>query len=154
MKEKKLYEFEIKLKRTKDAPTFEDLKPINADSPAKVADLCRKCFDYDKIEWIEQVVVIALNRCLNVIGFYTISSGGVTSCVVDPRVVFQFALAANATSIILAHNHPSGNLQPSHADEMMTAKIKQAGRFLDIELMDHVIVAAEGFYSFAQEGTL
>lgn len=154
MKEKKLYEFEIKLKPSKDAPTFQALKPINADAPYKVADICRKCFDDARIEWIEEVVVIALNRSLNVLGYYIVSSGGVSSCIVDPRVVFQFALLANASSIILAHNHPSGNLRPSQADELMTAKIKQAARFLDIELMDHVIVTAEGFYSFAQEGKL
>ncbi len=154
MKEKKLYEFEIKVKKTADAPTFEKIKFNQADSPEKVAELCRKCFDDGKIEWVEQVIVIALNRALNVVGFYQIASGGLTSSVCDVRVIFQFALLANASQIIVAHNHPSGSLIPSRADEQMTSKLKQAGRMMEIELLDHVIITANGHYSFAQEGTL
>lgn len=119
-----------------------------------VAEIARLCFDADTIDWVESFIVIALNRANKVLGFYKVSQGGVTGTVADPKVIFQFALLANATSLIMAHNHPSGNLQPSRADEELTRKIKDAGQLLDIRVIDHIIVTDEGFYSFADEGIL
>jgi DNA repair protein RadC len=74
--------------------------------------------------------------------------------VADPKVIFQVALKANACSMILTHNHPSGNLQPSESDIRLTRKLKDAGLLLDLPVLDHLIVSSEGFYSFADEGLL
>lgn len=119
-----------------------------------VAKIARLCFDADMIEWVESVVVIALNRAGKAIGFYKASQGGLTGTVCDPRVIMQFALLSNATSIIIAHNHPSGNLRPSDDDNKMTQRIKNAGDILEIKLLDHVIITANSFYSYADNGTL
>ncbi len=82
------------------------------------------------------------------------SSGGITGTIVDLRMIFSAALKANATNIMIAHNHPSGNTKPSQADKHMTAKIRQAGELLDIKLLDHLIITSESYYSFADDGVL
>lgn len=144
-----LPEFQISLK-TKVKPS--ELYPIRTG--ADVAKVARMCFDADSIEWHETFVIIALNQANKVLGFYKLSSGGIDMVACDPRMVFQFALLSNATSLIIAHNHPSGSLKPSREDEEMTHKIKSAGSFLSIKLLDHVIVTSEGYYSFAEEGLI
>lgn len=98
--------------------------------------------------------VLLLNNANKVLGIKRISTGGVNSCLADPKIIFQAAIAANASSIILAHNHPSGNLKPSQADLQLTTKIKEAGRLLDITCLDHLIITDEGYYSFADEGLM
>jgi DNA repair protein RadC len=98
--------------------------------------------------------VILLNRAHRVLGIYELSTGGVTGTIADPKLVFTAALKANACSLVLSHNHPSGNLRPSKADEELTMKIKEAGKFLDIQVLDHLIVTSEGYFSFADEGLL
>lgn len=102
----------------------------------------------------EQVVVLYLNRSNMVLGVYRNSVGGMTSTVVDIRLVLSVALKIAATSFILAHNHPSGNLKPSKADEELTYKVKQAASVMDIKLLDHLIIDESGsnFFSFAEEG--
>lgn len=95
-----------------------------------------------------------LNRANKVLGYYLVSIGGLTGTVVDQRIIFQVALKANACSIILAHNHPSGQLTPSQADIDLTKKIVSAGQFLDITVLDHIILTAENSYSFADEGLM
>ena len=102
----------------------------------------------------EAVVTIFLNRQNNTIGFQITSLGGMTGSLIDPKVVFQTALSVGATGIILCHNHPSGNLEPSHSDITITNKIKEGGKFLEIDLLDHLIITNDGYYSFADEGTL
>lgn len=88
-------------------------------------------------------------------GIYEISSGGITGTLVDLRILFAVVLKSLSTSIILAHNHPSGNLKPSEADKRLTNKIKSASELLDIKLLDHVIIIPNGsYYSFADEGIL
>ena len=95
-----------------------------------------------------------MNRANKVLGVYKVSSGGVTGTVADPKQIFTAALKANACAIVLSHNHPSGNLKPSRQDEQLTSKIKEAGSFLDIKVLDHIIVTSEAYYSFADEGLL
>jgi len=95
-----------------------------------------------------------LNKACKVLGIVTISQGGICGTVVDLRLLFAIALKACATSIIVAHNHPSANLTPSNNDIAITERIRQAGRILDIELRDHFIITEEGYYSFAEEGKL
>ena len=80
------------------------------------------------------------------------STGGVSGTVADPKLIFAAAIKANACGIILAHNHPSGNLHPSQADIDLTKKMKEGGKLLEIQLLDHVIVTTEGYSSLADEG--
>ena len=102
----------------------------------------------------EVFAVIFLNKANKINHFEIISRGGITGTVADPRIILKLALEQGATSIILCHNHPSGNLKPSRADEELTQKIKVAARYLDIVVMDHVIVSEDGYYSFADDGLL
>ncbi len=104
------------------------------------------------IELRESFYALFLNRANKVLGYYLISVGGITGTVVDPRVVFQAALKASATSILLAHNHPSGNAAPSDADLELTRKLKDAGKILEITVLDHIILLTEGYTSMADEG--
>lgn len=127
---------------------------LTVRNASEVADVARECFNADTIEWVESFIVIALSTGNNVLGFYKVSSGGVTSTTADPRVIFQFALLSNATSIILVHNHPSGSLKPSKADKEITIKIRDAGKILDINVLDHIIVTSESYFSFMNEGLM
>ncbi len=102
----------------------------------------------------EVFAVVFLNRANKINHFEIISRGGITGTVADPRIILKKALEEDATSIVLCHNHPSGNLQPSHADEELTKKIKEAATYFDIKVIDHIIVSEDGFYSFADEGLL
>ena len=98
--------------------------------------------------------VVYLNQANRIKHHEVISVGGLTATVADPRVIFKKALAADATSLILFHNHPSGNLQPSMADKELTLKIIQAGTLFDIRILDHIIVSEYGYFSFADEGLI
>lgn len=102
----------------------------------------------------EVFAVIFLNHANKINHFEIISKGGITGTVADPRVILKKALEKEATSIVLSHNHPSGNLKPSRADEELTLKIKEAAKYFDIKIMDHIIVSEDGYYSFADEGIL
>jgi DNA repair protein RadC len=102
----------------------------------------------------EQFVAILLNRSNQIIKVAAISDGGVSGTVVDPKRLFKIALEANASSVIVGHNHPSGNVVPSSQDIALTTKLKNAGNFLDIAVLDHLIVGDEKYFSFADEGKM
>ena len=102
----------------------------------------------------EVFAVLFLNRANKINHFQIVSEGGITGTVADPRVILKKALEEDAVSIILCHNHPSGSLKPSKADEVLTDKIKEAAAYLDIKVLDHIIVSDDGYYSFADEGLL
>lgn len=102
----------------------------------------------------EVFAVVFLNRANKINHFEIVSEGGITGTVADPRIILKKALEENAVSLILCHNHPSGNLKPSRSDEDLTFKIKEAARYFDIKVIDHVIVSEEGYFSFADEGIL
>ena len=102
----------------------------------------------------EVFAVLFLNQANKVKNFKIMSRGGITGTVADPRIILKQALDEGATSIVLSHNHPSGNLKPSAADQELTYKIKQAASYFDIKILDHIIVSDEGHYSFADEGML
>jgi DNA repair protein RadC len=102
----------------------------------------------------EVFAVLFLNQANKVNHFEIISRGGITATVADPRVILKKALEVNATSIVLCHNHPSGSLKPSRADETLTAKIKEAALLLEIAVIDHIIVSEEGYFSFSDSGML
>jgi DNA repair protein RadC len=123
-------------------------------SSADIKDLLLQLWNPGKIELIEEFKVLFLNRANRIIGVLDASSGGITGTVADPRIILAAALKCCAVNIILAHNHPSGSLKPSRADEELTTKIKEAARYLDISVLDHIIVSTEGYYSFADEGLI
>ena len=102
----------------------------------------------------EVFAVVFLNRASKINHFEIMSRGGLTNTIVDPRLIFLKAIEVQATSIVLCHNHPSGNLTPSRADEELTARLKSAGMLLDIKVLDHLIVSNEGYYSFADNGLI
>ncbi len=112
-------------------------------------------FDEDTLALKEQAVVLYLNRSSRVIGGYKLATGGIAGTVVDVRLILSAALATAATSFILAHNHPSGSLQPSKADVEMTTRVKEAARIMDIVMQDHIIISPyRQYYSFADEGLM
>ena len=117
-------------------------------------ELLKELWNENTIEMQEEFKVMLLNRGNKVIGVYEASAGGLTGTVADPRLILAAALKSLAVSIILSHNHPSGNLKPSRADEELTQKIKCAAAYHDIKVMDHIIISSEGYYSFANEGLL
>jgi DNA repair protein RadC len=102
----------------------------------------------------EEFWIIYLNHRNKIIGKEKISAGGLTATIVDVRMLFKRAIERLATSIILAHNHPSGTLKPSQADIKLTNKIKEAGKILDVQVLDHLIISDTGYYSFADEGMM
>lgn len=109
---------------------------------------------YPSLEHREYFYMLCLNRNNKVLGYSLISMGGLSGTVVDVRIVMQTALKANACSIIFAHNHPSGNLTPSSQDRDINNKIKEAGKLLDIPVLDHLILTPETYLSFADEGLM
>lgn len=117
-------------------------------------DLFLSTWDENKIGFIEQFKVMLLNRANKVLGIYEVSTGGVSQTVADPKLIFSAALKANASAIILSHNHPSGSVQPSKTDVDMTKKMIQAGFLLDILVIDHIIITNDEYFSFANEGLL
>lgn len=102
----------------------------------------------------EVFAVLFLNRANKVNHFEIISEGGITGTVADPRVILKKALEESAVNLILCHNHPSGSLKPSRADEQLTSKIRDAAKLLDIQVLDHIIVSDRGYFSFADEGLM
>ncbi len=126
-----------------DKPTIKDSKTAFILFQKELGDLNYETF-----------CVILLNRANKVLKTVKISDGGITGTVVDQRKVFKLALDNNATSIILGHNHPSGQVTPSQADIDLTKKLKTAGLTLDLPVLDHIIVGDGNYYSFADEGIM
>ncbi len=111
-------------------------------------------WDMNKIEFIEQFKAIFLNSRLQVLAIIDLSTGGTRATVVDVKLLMVAALKLNAYGIIIAHNHPCGGTTPSEADKHITRKIVEAGKLIDIQVLDHIIVTTEGYYSFADEGAI
>jgi len=111
-------------------------------------------WEEDKMELLEAFKVLFLNRANRVLQLLPVSTGGLTGTVADPRLILAPALKLGTCAMILSHNHPSGNLKPSKADEELTQKIKNGAAYFDIKVLDHLILSAEGYYSFADEGLL
>ena len=117
--------------------------------------LKKRVYDEDTIGYKETFNVLLLNNANKIIGYTTVAEGGLTSTIVDVRTILQTALISHATSIILSHNHPSGNVRPSYHDDNLTKKIKSACELTDIRVLDHIIVTPEdSYYSFCDEGRL
>lgn len=144
-------EFKISVKILNNI-RINDLTKIS--SSQDVTTVLRKCFDEDTFLIQEQFIVLLMNNSNKVLGFHSLSKGAINSTLVDIRLIFSTAIKNYATSIIIAHNHPSGNIQPSQSDKSLTRKIKEAGLLLDIRLLDHVILTEDDYFSFADEGIL
>jgi len=108
----------------------------------------------DAIEHREQFIVAGLNRANKITSYFVVSSGGVSSTVVDPKLVMQYLLLANCSGFIVSHNHPSGTVRPSSQDRALTRQLVEAGKILDIPLLDHVIITANSHYGFADHGEI
>ena len=119
-----------------------------------IYEILRETWDQNKLEFVEQFKVLFLNRANKLFGIYEASTGCSTGTIADPRLIFAAALISNSVNIIIAHNHPSGSVRPSSADESLTLKIKEVGKIHDIKLLDHLIITSEGYYSFADEGII
>jgi DNA repair protein RadC len=132
----------------------KDSEPLKKDKITSSEDAYRVMQPYLLDQCIEQFWIILLNRANMVIRPELISEGGVSGTVADPKVIFKRALDKLASSIILVHNHPSGNLTPSQADLQLTRKLKEAGKNLDLPVLDHLIFTDHAYYSFADEGVL
>lgn len=141
---------EIKISYSSKVPAKDRFQIKSSKDAEKVL---RQVWEED-LELRERFKIIILNRANHAMGICEISSGGINGTVVDAKLVFGAALKASASSLILAHNHPSGNLRPSQADVDLTRKLRDAGNLLDIQVLDHLILAPEGYYSFADEGMI
>lgn len=127
---------------------------IQITSSAQAYNVLRQAWDQNRIELVEQFNILLLdprNACL---GISRIATGGFAACLADPKVIFATALKARATGLILAHNHPSGNLTPSDADKTLTKRLKEGGKLLDIAVLDHLIVTPHNYCSFADAGIM
>jgi len=113
-----------------------------------------KKWDIKKLEFIEQFKVLLLNRAHRVLGICTLSTGGLNSTIIDIRLLFAIALKSNASAMIIAHNHPSGETIPSKSDIEVTKRIHEVGKILGIPLLDHLIISKQTFYSFKNEGII
>lgn len=143
---------EVKLSYVKEHPLSE-VNNTKIRSSSESAQVLRKVWE-DDLDMIERVYVLYLDNANQVQSVSLISMGGLQGTVVDLRVVFATALNCLATGIILAHNHPSGTLQPSQADIHLTNRVKEAGKLLDINLIDHIILTEDSYYSFCDEGRM
>ncbi len=123
-------------------------------SSGDAVDVFREHFDADEMDYRESFLALYLNQANRVLGIKKISECGISSTLVDVRIVMQAGLLCNATAMIVAHNHPSGNLKPSVCDINMTSQIKEAAKILNISLLDHVILSSDSHLSFADEGLM
>ena len=140
---------EITLKLKKGETLKAKIKSSN-----DAAQIFKQIWDVDSLEIYESVICLFLNRANNTIGWFKVSQGGLSGTVIDNKLILSTALKCLASSIIIAHNHPSGNTQPSQADVSVTTKLKTACQTLEISLVDHLIITEESFYSMADEGVI
>ena len=141
---------EIKIRYNKSRKGFLGKVTNSKDS----FEFLKKVFDSRTLQVQESIVVLYLNRANQILGYYKHSIGGITGTVADPRIIFATTVASASSGIILSHNHPSGNLTPSQADIDITRKIKEVGKLLEVQLLDHVIVTKAGYFSFAVDGLI
>ena len=123
-------------------------------SPPAIAELLRQFITPDQIGYREFFWVVCLSRYNQPLGVFNVSSGGIAGTVADPKVIFQIALLTNSSAIVCAHNHPSGNVKPSATDISLTKKIVDAGKLLEVQVLDHIILTPDSFFSMANEGVM
>jgi len=135
-------------------PEYKASERPKISSSKEAYELLMQQWDLGKIEFLEQSKMILLNRQNRVLGLVDISTGGVSGTILDPKIIFSIALKANTSAIILCHNHPSGNIQPSQSDVRLTNQLKEGGKLLEILVWDHLIITNENYYSFADDGMM
>nr|WP_199077116.1 JAB domain-containing protein [Pedobacter sp. ASV19] len=138
--------------------TYSSSTPYNqrpeVTNSKQAADILRSCWDHHKLELQEQFRILLLSSANRLLGSYECSSGSTIQTLADPRLIFVCALKANAQKIILAHNHPSGTVEPSPSDQVLTQKLKSGADLLNLKIIDHIILTRDTFYSFSDEGLL
>ena len=140
---------EVQLSYRNTVPYKKRTQITNAKEAYKVL---LKIHNDDTIDYTESFRVIYLNQSNHVLGCRTISEGGLTNTQSDIRTIMQGALLTNAVAMIIAHNHPSGNVTPSEKDIKITSQINKAAKLLDLQLLDHIIYTRETYFSFADDG--
>ncbi len=133
-------------------PSIGAIRQIN--SAADSYKLLKELYDPKKINYKEMFYVLLLNRANFCIGISMIGVGGTAGVMVNIKEIFQLAIKTNASGIILSHNHPSGNKNPSEADKILTKKVKEACSYVECTLLDHLILTSDGYLSFAEESLL
>ncbi len=146
----KVNEIKVSYRERITAPFWHSIK-----SSADIAELLHENWDGNTIGLHESFKVVLLNNNNKVKGIYQLSKGGITGTLVDLRILFAVVIKTLSVGIILAHNHPSGTLEPSSPDRDITQKIKKAAALFDIKLLDHIIIVPDGgYYSFADNDLL
>jgi DNA repair protein RadC len=130
------------------------LDAYTVSSSKKAYEAFKLIYDMDTIELFESFYVLFLDTSGRIIGYYLVGRGGTDAVPVDLKIIYMLALKTVCASIIVAHNHPSGTLYPSHADKILTQRIVEAGILLNINVHDHIILTVNGYYSFKDEGLL
>jgi len=139
---------QITLKKIKS-----DYKKVKISSSKDAADYIKQ-FYFDDLEIFESVFILLLNRSNNTIGYAKISQGGIAGSVVDVKIICKYAIETLCSGVILAHNHPRGNINPSTCDDSITERVKNALNIFEIKLLDHVILTSESYYSYADNGNI
>ena len=151
MRERNLFYIqEVKISYSNTMPTRDRAK---ITSSTCAADIIREAIN-DSIDYNEFFYIILLNNANDILGISKISEGTPTGTMVDGKMIFQRALLAHASALIFVHNHPSGNTTPSEADKRLTRKMQDAAKLLDINILDHIIITKESFFSFADSGII
>lgn len=127
---------------------------ITIENSRTAANAFRENWDADNLEYFEEFKILLLNTANEILGIKHVGSGGTNACFVDPKIIFQAALKSNANAVILCHNHPSGNTKPSEQDKKLTERIVAGGQIIGINILDHVILTANSYLSFADEGLI
>lgn len=133
-------------------PNFSE--KLKIENSRQTYELILNDWDENTLQMQEEVKLLLLNRNNQILGVFQLAKGGITSCVVDVRIILSVALKSLATGLILVHNHPSGNLKPSNEDIKITNRLKEACKLLEIVLLDHLIITKDSYLSFADEGIL
>ena len=149
-----LAELKVSYKRRKTADGWQLRMPWIVTSSQSAEEYLRTVWDANKLELVEDFYVVCLNGAHEALGWVRVSSGGFDRTTVDARLIFGIALQAASSAVIVAHNHPSGRVEPSEHDRAVTAKLKAAGDVLNIPVLDHIILGKKSAFSFADAGLL
>lgn len=141
---------EVKMTYRRDTEIEQQKIQISRDA----AEMSRRLYEEGTIDYKEQVWVLLMSSASKVNGYLKVAEGGIAQASVDIRLILQAALLTNSVAMILVHNHPSGNCRPSHNDDGLTMDLNKACKVLQIQLIDHVIITSEDFYSYADNGKL
>lgn len=144
----------MKVSEIKISYTNEVDEKIKVMGSSEVYQVLKANWDLDTIELQEEFKILLLNQGNQVLGIKSMFKGGINTCSIDVRLIMGMVLKANASALVITHNHPSGNLNASESDKRITSKIKECCELFDIRLLDHIIMAKNSYLSFADEGIL